>query len=636
MRLPSRLPASLGRGIGSGDLFVRSGVAYSYAVGGLPFMSAASTARPIIRETAPIRKEQFDSQTLPGEQSLEFWWLRSQQSFHGGAGQVFADPTEDNPFSSIRFRFSRNVNVWDQGEAKLLNDVGTIDGATAVPGLSDATEVTFGDGEHAAATIDETSVHFVTSDDYVERTLAVTTSAQTITSDGTHMYVGAQDGVWSAPIPASLATAPSWTQEYDFTTSDPVFMAFVKQRLILAVGPALYELDPHPPTPPAVLPAALFTDVNPDWVWTGITEVAGAILVVGNAGGIRGAILKLTVDVDGEIPVLTAPSTAAQLPFGEVPYSAAGYLGRFVGIGTNKGVRIGIADSAGDIEYGPLLFASEFPVRAWSARDRFLWCTVSRGNEGDSGLYRIDLSTELAELRFPYATDLVADGDTADCNVIAHLGASDQLFFATGSNGYRQDLTNLALVGTLQTSRIRFNTVEPKVFKLIRVRGPVLAGPLGLETIDQADNVASSHTFPSGRSPGDTDVAVSSPSEPIDFMSLRFTFNRQISLNGPILWAYQLKALPGSPRQRIIQLPLWCFDWELDRFGQRRGGHGGAWRRIRALEQVDAAGNTVILQDFDIGENAECVIERVSFEQTAPPPTAEGWGGVITLTLRTV
>jgi hypothetical protein len=275
-------------------------------------------------------------------------------------------------------------------------------------------------------------------------------------------------------------------------------------------------------------------------------------------------------------------------------------------------------------------------VRAWAARDRFLWCTVSRGNEGDSGLYRIDLSLELATLRFPYATDLVVSGDTSDCNVVAHMGASDQLFFATADNAYRENTSQLASTGTLQTSRIRFNTIEPKVFKLVRVRGPVLAGPLVIQTIDQADNIASSHTFSAGTTPGSSDVSITSPTEPIDFMSLRFTFNRSGPTSGPILWAYQLKALPGSPRQRVIQLPLLCFDWEQDRHGQRRGANGSAWRKLQALEVVDRAGDTVILQDLDIGESNECVIERMTFEQTAPPPRVEGWGGIITIMLRTV
>jgi hypothetical protein len=599
-------------------------------------MSAASRDRPIVRETAPISKEQFDNQRLPGEQTLEHWWIRSQQSFHGGAGQVFADPTEDNPFNAIRFRTSRNVNVWAQGEVKLLNAVESVDNGTPTPGLLDATEFTFGDGEHAAAAIDATDIHFVTSGDYVAHTLTVTTSAATVTSNGTHLFVAALDGVWSAPIPADFSAAPSWTKEYNVSTSDPVFMAFVKQRLILAVGPVLYQLVPHPTTPPVALPTPLFTEVNDSWEWTGITEVAGAILVAGNADGVRGAILRLTLDVDGELPTLTSAATAAQLPSGEVPHSIMGYLGRFVGIGTNKGVRVGVADSTGNIEYGPLLFDTTAPVRAWSARDRFLWCTVSRGNEGDSGLYRIDLSTEIADLRFAYATDLVAGGDTSDCVAISHLGASDQLFFATASDGYRENTGALAVSGTLQTSRIRFNTIEPKVFKLIRVRGPVLKGPLTMQTVDQGDNIATGHTYSAGRSPGDSDVKVVTPSEPVDFMSLLFTFNRTLLLNGPVLWAYQLKALPGSPRQRVIQLPLWCFDWEVDRLGQRRGSDGSAWRRIRALEEVDEASDTVVLQDFDIAENVECVIERLNFEQTAPPPSAEGWGGVITLTLRTV
>jgi hypothetical protein len=77
---------------GGTGIYVQSGNRYNYAIGGLPFLSAATPDNPIVRESAPIRKQQFDASTTPGEQSLQGWWLRSQLSFHWGAGEIFADP----------------------------------------------------------------------------------------------------------------------------------------------------------------------------------------------------------------------------------------------------------------------------------------------------------------------------------------------------------------------------------------------------------------------------------------------------------------------------------------------------------------------------------------------------------------
>lgn len=847
MKLPEKLPTSLARSSEASNLFTRTGAAYNYAIAGLPFMSAASTERPIIRETAPIRKDQFDNQRLPGEQTLEYWWLRSQQSFHGGAGQVFADPTEDNPFNDIRFRTSRNVNPWVQGELQLLNEAAAP--GVAVPGVRDATEFNYGDGDPAVFAVTDTDIVVVRASTVDTATFGESTEPlQSVTTDGSFIIVAALDGVWLAPIPAAYSSAIGtefvFDKRFDLpNNTDPVFMAWVKSRTILTVGRRLYEVgsitsgdgliltgasgdyastpdaaslditgdidlrclvpaddqwaqagslinkyigsidqrsyhfrvlsggelrfdwspdgttpmgeqsDAIDPTFPVAvrvtldvddgagnhvvefssgpslsgpwttigssitvagttsifagtaelkvgadgggsnnfdgtigavevrdgiggtvvanpdfsaqtigteqfddsagntwtlqgnaeiststtLPTPRFNHTDPDWEFTGITETSPAIYAVGNSNDVRGSILKFVLDQDGEVPTLSAATVAAQLPSGEVPYSALGYLGQFIGIGTNKGVRVGVSDETGDIEYGPLLFEVAEPVRAWSARDRFLWCTVSQGNEGDSGLYRIDLSLELAALRFPYATDLVANGDGSDCNAIAHIGSSDKLFFATASDVYTEQ-DDKAPVGTIQTSRIRYNTLEPKLYKFVRVRGPILEAPLALIVLDQNDSIAGTHLFPLAQEPGQNEITLFSPASPIDFASLRFQFTRDgtDTTIGPTIWAYQLKALPASPRQRVIELPLWCFDWEVDRSGQRRGGNGAAQKRIMALEDAERSGNTVILQDFDIGENSEVAIERVRFEQTAPPPRFEGWGGVITATLRTV
>ena len=68
--------------------------AYDVAIGGLPFFYAINDERPYIRQTAPFNKEQQDTSTEPGEQSLTGWWMRSQLSFHGGTGIRFYDPVQ--------------------------------------------------------------------------------------------------------------------------------------------------------------------------------------------------------------------------------------------------------------------------------------------------------------------------------------------------------------------------------------------------------------------------------------------------------------------------------------------------------------------------------------------------------------
>ena len=67
--------------VSDGAIWQNTDINYDVAIGGLPFIYAINDNRPYIRQTAPFRKEQFDNQTEPGEQSLTGWWIRSQSSF---------------------------------------------------------------------------------------------------------------------------------------------------------------------------------------------------------------------------------------------------------------------------------------------------------------------------------------------------------------------------------------------------------------------------------------------------------------------------------------------------------------------------------------------------------------------------
>jgi hypothetical protein len=631
------LPGSLSISGTLGGLFTPSGFRYDYAIGGLPFLSGASKEFPIVRETVQIRKQQFDNSQTPGEQSLDGWWLRSQQSFHGGAGLVYADVSASDPLNLIRFDKSRNVDVWTQGEVSLL---AAVDGAagSAIASTVDATEFVYDDGTSAAMYVAGSTISVVLAASVVSSSFAATTAAaiQSVASDGNYMYLATGDGVYAAAIPATSATAFTWAKEYT-VSGTTVHINFLKQRLMLSVDNKIYELSVHPAGAPAALPTAKYTDTDTGMKFYSFAESSTAIYAVGN-NGVRGTVLKFALSSTGTIPTLTGGAVALQLPSGEVPWSAFGYLGTFLGLGTSKGVRVAVANDNGDLSYGPLLFTSSSPVKGWSARDRFLWCGVTHGHDGDSGLYRIDLGTEVSDLRFAYASDLNQAGDTSAAGPVAHLGASDLVTYATAADIYVEQSTQLAETGYLQTARIRYGTLEPKLYKLLRVRGPALTGPLSFSVIDELGSESGSYNFGEGDSPGIADVAIASPTEPQDYIALKFTLGRDdvTPSTGGMFVGYQLKALPATVRQRMIQLPLLCYDFELDAAGNRRGADGTALGRLASLENLERAGNSVVLQDLAADTNQACVIEQVRFQQTAPPPSHSGFGGLILLTLRTI
>src|SRR5690606_1484156 len=101
--------------------------------------------------------------------------------------------------------------------------------------------------------------------------------------------------------------------------------------------------------------------------------------------------------------------------------------------------------------------------------------------------------------------------------------------------------------------------------------------------------------------------------------------------------AWQLKAMPGAVRQRIITVPLACWDFETTQSGQRVGYEGRTFDRLAALEQIFARGDAVAWQDLRNGTSDLVVIDDYRFEQAAQPGTNQSvYGGVLWVELRTI
>jgi hypothetical protein len=344
------------------------------------------------------------------------------------------------------------------------------------------------------------------------------------------------------------------------------------------------------------------------------------------------------------MPTLSQASVAAEFPPGEIVEKIFYYLG-YMMIGTNKGVRAAIIDPQdGSIGYGPLIVETPQPVYDFTARDRFVWCTTGVGPL-DAGLTRIDLSTSIEgeSLRFAYANDLQFPQTTEHYTTgVAFLGATDRLAFCTAyevTDGaiYLESATALVSSGYLTTGAIRYGTLEPKNYKFLRGRGDFSFGAMDLATVDSANNTYSVITYNS--SVGSPEAATLSPEGPQEYISYKFTLSRSASNSsqGPIFKGFQAKSLPATKRQRLIQFPVWCFDVETDRYNVLAGYEGRAWERIQLLEELEANGDIVNVQDFTTGERVQALIERVSFARKTPPSTRyDGFGGLLIMTVRTV
>ena len=638
-------------GLNTGTIWQNTGVQYDFAIGGLPFLAAIDDAHPYERATAPFRKQQFDSQRDPGEQSLSSWWLRSQMSFHAGEGVTYYDPLA-NPYvttlgtNSYRYKTSRGVDTMEvHGEVSLLRRPTKTQNTTAAVSIETVT----------VSGADSILLH----DGAALKITDGTTSSMTTISAGvaTTIYASTNDGLYAYYVDASnlvrvALTGGSTSTVRNVSSVTTAAMGYVKQRLVVGINNKLYEVPTT--TGGGALPSPVYTHPNTSWVWTSIAEGGGAIYAAGYSGA-NSAVYKFTLDqTTGSMPVLTSGIIAAALPDGEVIHQIYVHLMAYIAIGTNKGLRIGTIDNAtGNITYGPLIIQTEHPVRGFDAHNAYIYAASSFHdpvtNAVVPGLYCIDLATEIDTLRFAYQADIYPEDITAGEMVdVCWLGRSQQLAFicgtvssavlTTGDLGlYVQSATELYPSGYIETGLIRFNTLEPKNFKRVVGRGNFTYGSMNIETRSDTGTLYDLVSYDAAI--GAPEVTITTPAGAQDSMGLYFAFSRDATdtTKGPVFKGYQLKAVPATPRTRIISIPLLNFDTETDKYNQSAGYEGRAKDRLLALENAEAAGDILTFQDFRIGETVQCLIEEVKFTDLTPPDKRlTGFGGIINLTIRTV
>jgi hypothetical protein len=720
--------------VSDGAIWQNTDINYDVAIGGLPFIYAINDNRPYIRQTAPFRKEQFDNQTEPGEQSLTGWWIRSQSSFHGGTGITYFDPQTSDEFGHYRFADSQGVNVWEDGEVTLLKSV---DSAHPVTGPIAGTDhqhvnqhvrsIQWG-GINGVLLHDEYDVDKISPSITVSIVnKALTTDVATLTTASAHglavgltiviagvdatfngsyrittvptattfTYAKVASNVTSVAVsPAGSGVTDEVVHFIDYITggAEPVraicddgvnaywitnkvasganklhmfkkpltgdasstadetlmftenglviqyaTMEFIKDRIVLCVNNKVYELS----TVASALPTASYTNTNVNYHYTSVAASGPAIYTAGHSG-IYSTIQKYTLGTNGVMPVLTQAVVAAELPAGEFVEKLYYYVG-YMMIGTNKGVRAAqINDQDGSINYGPLIVETSQPVYDFAGRDRFIWAATGIGAL-DGGLTRIDLGTEIDTLRFAYANDLQVTQATEHYTTgVAFLGVTNRLAFATAfdvTDGaiYLESASTLVPTGYVTTGNIRYNTLEKKNFKRLLGRGNFTFGSMSLNII--AENGTTFDVISYDASVGSPEVTTSSPSAPQEYVAYKFQLFRDgtDSSKGPNFKGYQAKATIATPRQRIVQFPVYCYDIETDRYNVLLGYEGRAFDKIRLLEDIEATGDVVTWQDLTTGESRQAVIEQVTFTRLTPPDKRfDGFGGVLQITIRTV
>lgn len=649
-------PAGVLPGLGpQSNQYQHTDIGYDYAIGGIPFLAGESMRgtyyRRIYERTfSPIRKDQFDNQQVPGEQSIWGWWLRSQSSFTLGAGIQFLDTTTDNTLAQ-RYSYSEGLDVLSTpGQVSLVQatkPVATsLTGPTRLRGVRVASVDSVLVLDTGAKTLKSYNASGTLTNTYTMPALG--TMSNTFTDDGTNYYFADTTGIWKGVIATpGVAATKAWNAP---STSGANVIAWVKGRLVAGMDNNVYELvGGSPPT----LPTAKFTHQNAAYTFSDISETPAAILTSGSAGGTISQIHKFTLDSGGALPTLTSGIVTTTMPIGEQILAMYAYIGAFVGIGTNKGFRVATVDVNANLIYGPLIVQdpTSVGVKAIAGYDRFLFI----GNQGNKlipqqgwsnppdasavdMLVRVDLSQQTSTGSQPYANDLMTTSSDGSINSIANVGTSGALAgtmaFATGTTVWMTDTTKKQTTGFMYTGKIRYNTLEPKHFKYIYMRFQNITDGsmdvLGQNPSLSLTNIALSQQG-SSITASTTPFFISDVGNSQEWMQFKFVLHRGTSNNNvsPIWNGYQLRSLPGVPRQVVITIPLICHDHEFDRYGNPQGYDGFAWSRLNALEALTATGNLVLLQDLNYNTANLVVVDDYRFEQQTPElaKTASAAGG---------
>ena len=646
----------------SSDYYDLDTYAFDVALGGLPFLYNITDAIPYRRSTARWKYERVDQAREPGEQTLDSGlWVRSQTSWHLGAGIEFQEALEGNP-DLLRFRYytSTGINPWNIGELSLLKDTSKLYNVTststtaktiALPATLNGTDFVLAINCTATSTSSSairvskvtsagTATTVVTGADLSAEILAAET-------DGSSLYLATADYIYDIDLTAGSPTLHQHYHIASIASASSVTLKFVKNRVLAGITFAsgatiagVYELSFATHSSLANLSSttaiANTKTVPIGWKWTGIADGRGAIYLSGYAGD-KSSIFK--VQPDATTGNLGAAISVADIPLGETVRTIFGYLGTYLAIGTSRGVRIAaIADDA-TIVYGPIIFETTNPVVSFAARDAYIWAGVKAGVGGASGTYRIYLGQLLDDGGYPFATDIYAAGTTGSVDNMGFFPTTGQLFFSITASGiWIEHATQLVSEGTIQTAIVNWGTLEKKAWKRVRIETDTLDGKIEVYA-DSLEGRSQIVTLTEGNEYNtDFDLSAAYLAPQVNGQ-LTFSLYRNSSdaTKGAKLKGYAIKAIPSPTRSRLIQMPLMCYDFETDRRGVRFGVEDGAKIRIAALESLESSGSTVLVQDFTSGENFDAVIEEIAFTRMTPPSqNNENFGGIITITMRTV
>lgn len=424
--------------------------AYPVALNGRGFLvdlDYPSYAAKFHHQSIPLLRPQQDTADELGERSLnpEALWRRSQDDWSHGAGQTYLDRKDSD---RARFRSSKGIDPWTKWQISLLND-------TSSKRTSVNTNLYLANVGGYLYLTDGSSILRTASLTGTPSWTAVTGGTGnpvSIATDGYNVYTAhTGNGIYKTTRGAGSTSS--------YVTGNVTLVGYCKGRLMAAYQNSIYN-----PTGAGALPSALFTHGNSDFAWIGFAAGKDFLYAAGYSGD-KSLIYATQVKTDGT--ALDAPHVAAELPDGETVRSIVGYLGGYILIGTDKGVRFAQEDStSGGLGVGKLISIPS-PVYCFEPQDRFVWFGWTNYDSTSTGLGRLDLSVFAEPLAPAYASDLMA---TAQGQIVSIATFSNLRVFTVSGVGVFAQSTSLVSTGTLDTGLITYDLADLKVGVFLDVK----------------------------------------------------------------------------------------------------------------------------------------------------------------------
>lgn len=624
----------------TGGIYVPQGVPYDVAIAGLPFVVVPNDNRPYARETAEFRTQQIDVSQQAGDQSLTGWWTRGQFTFHRGEGITYYELLGEDTIAG-RYNSGENCDPWTPGEVRLSNALTKISATpmNKIVGTRSET-IAFAAGNAEGWNQDVYRVDLSVP----SLTLVAGLTGGSFINDMCDYPPGGCLVIENGVIKSVSLDGLTITTIATLTSSGQFWRVFWAKDRIFAVDSngRWYSFSNAP---------GQSITLTTDAFWSGPTTQLGSMTVIDGPGpvyvGLEDRVYAIELDTSGVVPTVTSPRVAAQLPNKRVVQGLAWHMGYLVIQGFG-GVRIAQDQGNGSLTLGPEIISglgSPTLGSLYMGVTRDLVRLVGR-MRGEDSLTAIDLN--MAEFTAPltpaFSTrriDLAGDDEGRS---VGWTNVGFRTLLTWNSEGVWKVEENEVPVsrtieseGYVQTGFHRFGVLEPKVFSTVSVRAKGTTGSVSVSLVRKDGTVQPLATLgPDQYTEATVTIPPIGSTEVIAFrFTLRHTGGTATDAD-PVLLGYQVKALPAPDRQRMIQIPLGCYDVE-NIGGQDYGHQGWAWKRLSALEELERGSGIVTFQDFNTGEQRQAYIERTQFQQTVSPAAGgKQFGGVAVVTLRCV